>query len=74
MLRSHCGVSLPVSPHSSGKWRNIMHTVRSVIRTGMNGMEQQEVGSAPVCIALFNTNVVKCGRGVKPGENEVELE
>ncbi len=35
----------------------------------MNGMEWQEAGSVPVCIAPFNTNVVKYGRGVKPSEN-----
>ncbi len=46
-----------------------MHTVRRVIQMGRNGMEQQEVGSVPICIAPFNTNVVKCGRGVKPGQN-----
>ncbi len=46
-----------------------MRTVRSVIQTGMNGMERQEAGSAPICIAPFNTNVVKRGRGVKPGQN-----
>ncbi len=69
MLRPHCGVSLPVSPRPSGTWRNVMHTVRSVIRTGTNGMEWQEAGSAPVCIAPFNTNMVKLGRVVKPGQN-----
>ncbi len=69
MPRSHCGVSLPVSPSYSGKWRNVMHTVRSIILTGMKGMEWQEAGSAPICIPPFNTNVVKRGRGVKPGQN-----
>ncbi len=32
-------------------------------------MEWQEAGSAPVYIAPFNTNVVKRGIGVKPGQN-----
>ncbi len=46
-----------------------MHTVRNVIRMGTNGMERQEAGSAPICIAPFNTNMVKRGRGVKLGQN-----
>ncbi len=69
MPRSHCGVSLPVSPRSSWKWRNIMRTMRSIIWMGTNSMERQEAGSVPICIAPFNTNMVKRGRGVKPGQN-----
>ncbi len=46
-----------------------MRTMRSVIRMGTNVMEWQEGGSAPVCIPPFNTNMVKRGRGVKPGQN-----
>ncbi len=49
-----------------------MHTMRSIIRTGTSGMELQEAGSAPICIAPFNTNVVKRGNSVKLGQNEVE--
>ncbi len=46
-----------------------MRTVRNVIRMVWNSIEQQKAESVPVCIAPFNTNVVKRGRGVKPGEN-----
>ncbi len=46
-----------------------MCTVRSVIRMGTNSMEWQEAGSAPVCIAPFNANVVKRCRDVKAGQN-----
>ncbi len=41
----------PVSPSSSRTWRNVMHTVRSIMRTGWNSIEWQEVGIVPVCIA-----------------------
>ncbi len=69
MPRSHCGISLPVSPDSSGTWRNVMHTMRSVIQMGTNSMEWQEAGSVSICIAPFNTNMVKRDRGVKSGQN-----
>ncbi len=44
-----------------------MCTVRSVIRTVWNVIEWQEVGSGPVGFTPFDTNIMKRGRGVKPG-------
>ncbi len=56
MPRSHCGVSLLVSPRSSGTRRNVMHTVRSIIWMVWNGIEWQEVGSVPfVLLRLIQT-------------------
>ncbi len=74
MPRSHCVVSLLVSPHSSGTWRNIIHTVWSVLRTVSNGTQWQEAGSVPVCIAPINTNMMKRGRGVKRSANRSQTE